>query len=505
MKKLAIIFGLMFFSFFLINPALSLNTMEFDFDNDGSWDNEWALSNIGDTVTVNVYLTADPPGTTNIFYSEFYYDNDRISVDSYSCNINDWDNWCYIDEVGPPGSKYYQLDCSSFTGLPVTSSGLLIGSFDLRCIAGGDAQIYTDYTDPFSFTIDEEASATIHGPCVISISPKSNDVKGGETIQFSATVDGTCNLPSYSWQVTTDCGSTIDENGLYTAGDVMFDCSDTVTVIDSGNGDIQDIATVNISPWLTITPENETVGSGETIVFSGSYEPDFCNTKPIYCWSVESDIDSTISAGYTVDAKGYYTAGIADPPSAEDTVKLTGLCPDPPDTKKVITKVTILAPIITTTTSISTTTTTVPITTTVPVTTTIPITTTVASTTTIIPTTTSTIPAGPAITVLPSEVWRSRWIPLFYLMHIKGTETNFEPLTKVDYAPATSALSVFRLPPLVFPATQDILQIIFVMPSWLTNIWDEEEEEVTVTVDEVTDDIFTIKMLPFPLDEKKRI
>ena len=128
-------------------------------------------------------------------------------------------------------------------------------------------------------------------------------------------------------------------------------------------------------------------------------------------------------------------------------------------------------------------------------------TTTVSATTTSIITTTTTTTTEKSIEISPSEVMRSRWIPLFRLMDIKGTGTNFELFkTFVDY----DSISVIKLPALIL-SPENIFQIIMVMPSLLTGIgFDGESETVTVTVDGVSD-TFEVKMLPAPFDEKENL
>ncbi|KPJ56136.1 MAG: hypothetical protein AMJ42_05690, partial [Deltaproteobacteria bacterium DG_8] len=101
----------------------------------------------------------------------------------------------------------------------------------------------------------------------------------------------------------------------------------------------------------------------------------------------------------------------------------------------------------------------------------------------------------------PTEVKRSRWIPLFWLMYIKGAGTNFAIFkTPVVY----DSKSVLKLPALVLSPT-DIYQIILIMPSILTGIgFEGESETVTVTVEGVSD-TFEIKMLSSPFDEENNL
>jgi uncharacterized protein YjdB len=80
--------------------------------------------------------------------------------------------------------------------------------------------------------------------CAVAISPESDEVLSGETIEFSAQTTGTgCSDPCYTWQVTGASGAIIDDSsGRYTAGDTGGD--DMVTVSDNCNDDINATADV---------------------------------------------------------------------------------------------------------------------------------------------------------------------------------------------------------------------------------------------------------------------
>jgi len=98
------------------------------------------------------------------------------------------------------------------------------------------------------FTVSTALWATTSAlPCTVTINPHSKTVLPAETIQFSASEEGSCNTPCYSWEITEagSNGSTIDANGLYTAGSTTG--TDTVTVTDPCNENISDTATVLVS------------------------------------------------------------------------------------------------------------------------------------------------------------------------------------------------------------------------------------------------------------------
>jgi len=313
--------------------------------------------------------------------------------------------------------------------------------------------------------------------CKVTIIPESETVEQGETIQFSATVDECCiNPPSYTWSVSSmgyTSGGTIDNHGLYTAGPntgtdiiavtdtahyyaahkamVTVEAKYTTTTTISRTSTTTTIPnplttstviTTTIIPTpceVAITPPGKTLSFGGEVQFSATTECDGEEGSPdSYTWNVSG------SAGGVIDGSGLYTAGDK---KGTDIVRASDKVNNAEGTATVV------------------------------------------------------VESGKAIMVSPSEVQRSRWIPLLRLMSIEGTETNFEIFkTPVDY----DSPSLFQLPALVLSPT-DIYQVILVMPSLLTGIgFDGESETVTVMVDGVSD-TFEIKMLPAPFDEKKNL
>jgi hypothetical protein len=63
-----------------------------------------------------------------------------------------------------------------------------------------------------------QITTTIPPSCEMEINPSYTIVVWKQSQQFSAALSGACNEPCYSWEVSTNIGSTIDNNGLYTAG-----------------------------------------------------------------------------------------------------------------------------------------------------------------------------------------------------------------------------------------------------------------------------------------------
>jgi len=348
MKKLSIILGLVLMLGLLSTPAFPIS-FQFDFyGGDTSYfrgifeDPPEIILDENDTVMVDVWLT-DYKLTDKIKLVgyEFEYDTEKLDIiGAWPCVTTDpehpgpWGPISYANQNG----RYYAVFSPGYpdAGIQVDDE-VIMHTMELKWKegAGGDGLIQTlagilyveVYGDPYPV---DSASATIHGPCIVSINPSSKDVKSGEPIPFEAMQEGNCNPPSYIWDVTPDCGSSIDASGSYISGDVSSDCSDTVTVTDTANGDVHAKATVNISPWLTIVPQNPTIGAGGSIVFKG-VNNGFCDEDPIYTWSVGDEIGSTISEGNTVGAKGKYRAGrnVSQPPAClptTDTVHLQADC-----------------------------------------------------------------------------------------------------------------------------------------------------------------------------------
>jgi hypothetical protein len=82
--------------------------------------------------------------------------------------------------------------------------------------------------------------------CEVAISPAEPDaVLSGDSITFSAHTAGTgCNDPCYTWDVTGESDSTIDDSGSYIAGSIGG--QDVISVIDTCNGYTTATAEVNV-------------------------------------------------------------------------------------------------------------------------------------------------------------------------------------------------------------------------------------------------------------------
>ena len=295
----------------------------------------------------------------------------------------------------------------------------------------------------------EESSAFTVMICMpaVQINPTAKTVRPGESVGFSAST--TCNGSTldgeYNWKVDSTIGSTIDENGVYTAGEE--EGRDTVTVTDTANGNITAAAEVVVCvPLVSISPNGATLKFGEAEAFTATTTCGGSTVSGTYNWYATGGNLDTTGGGTVV-----YTAGTTEGSYA---VTVT----DTPNSA----------------------------------------------------TASVTVVVESGLTIVPATVPRSRWIVLPVLMTIEGEGTSFAPFSifngeysVVTFDPATSVLA---LPPLVLNAER-IWQLILVMPSWLTGIWNESEI-VTVTVTTGTEKVsgnLTIEMLPFLLDEQESL
>lgn len=112
--------------------------------------------------------------------------------------------------------------------------------------------------------------------------------------------------------------------------------------------------------------------------------------------------------------------------------------------------------------------------------------------------TTVTTTTIPPVTLSPSSLWKSHWVPLPRLIVIEGNDTHFMAFdTTLGFKPAKAVCACF---PLVWDNFY-IWDLVWVMPGWFAGM---EDQTVTVTVttgDEIVEGSFEIKMLPCFLDQ----
>ncbi len=103
----------------------------------------------------------------------------------------------------------------------------------------------------------------------------------------------------------------------------------------------------------------------------------------------------------------------------------------------------------------------------------------------------------PSIGVSPDPMWKSRWIPLPYLMVIEGKGTHFEPFkTGLSFEPLVVIFPCFQI---VWDSFY-IWDFVLVMPGWLAGFEDQTVTVTATTGDETVEGDFEVKLLPFILN-----
>lgn len=312
--------------------------------------------------------------------------------------------------------------------------------------------ITTTTTTPTTTTTASTTTTMITPSYKVSISPSSATLDSGATLQFTAKttyggkeVDG-----NYTWIVPgSTIWSTIDENGLFTAGEnnTDSDIKETVKVTDTDHGNEFATAAVTIKVKeepppkceVRINPSSATISSGDTLTLTANTIGEECEPG-VYEWSIDTQIASKINPeeGNYTD----YTAGVNNTGS---------------QVTDIITVVDHANSDINGTATIYV----------------------------------ESEDAGRIVFVFPDTLLGSRWIPLPYFLLIIGEDTNFNLRSTISF----ESEYILNLPPLGFG---DILIALVLLKNKPT------EGTVNFTIstngENVTGEI-TIELLPLPFSE----
>jgi plastocyanin len=280
-------------------------------------------------------------------------------------------------------------------------------------------------------------------PCTVTVNPAS--VLFGGTVQLSASseCDGVVQFaadPAYTWAISTQgcTGSSVSEDGLYTAPASGSDCTDEVQATDTANGDAVGTGTVNVTstePSVSISPTSTTLEPGDTATFTASTNNQIAT--PVYSWTVSGgtlDTTSGDSVVFTAGSAGSASVTVTDTANNDESATASITIED------IITEM---------------------------------------------------------IEVSPDPMLRSRWVFLPGVITIQGTGTDFGLLSRVTAEPNFS-VTVVPLTKLVL-GPEFIMQAVVVWPNWLAGS-PGDGQVVTFTVDGLSDDV-TVNLLPFILDE----
>lgn len=276
------------------------------------------------------------------------------------------------------------------------------------CPEGTVCNEETDSCDPVTTTTTTPATTTTPvttttpiPTCEIAISPKEATVDSKETLQFTArTTCGGEEVPGiYAWEISpaSTIGSTITEDtGLFTAGENNSGAAveETIKVTDTANGSQSITAKANVlvrkeiplECEVRINPSSAIVSSGYTLTLSASTIGVECETGN-YEWSISTEI------GSTVDQEGNYTAGSNTTESDVNDI-VTALDKANGD---------------------------------------------ISGTATI---TVEGEKSPQTVTIFPTVLRRSRWIPLPYVLFIFGEGTGFDLRSRISFKPGDDIMGV---------------------------------------------------------------
>jgi hypothetical protein len=190
----------------------------------------------------------------------------------------------------------------------------------------------------FSFAV----TSVVWAECIVEVFPTAAVVAPGDSLTFIAetTCDGVVQTaafgaaPSYAWEISTsDCtgsASTIDGNGLYTAGDAGG-CTETITATDTANGNATGEATVTVSdcdedPVVTITPSSPACVAQEVCAATTLCGEEVAGT---YTWTATGGIANTTSGEcipFTPSGAGSFTVTATDTANGNTRDSVAGNC-----------------------------------------------------------------------------------------------------------------------------------------------------------------------------------
>jgi hypothetical protein len=343
-------------------------------------------------------------------------------------------------------------DSCAGSGNPCTGGTTCNESLD-RCVS---ASTTTTTIPATTTTIPSITTTTIPtAMCSVVIAPDTQTVESGGAFAFTAvtTCDGAVVDGTYVWEIVpaSTIGSSIAEDtGLFTAGNntTGSDMTEIVQVTDITHNTI-DTAEATVHPVqpvceTAINPSAATIDSEESITFTASTGGVGCR-EPDYAWQIDTDLNSQINAG---GASCLYQAGTNKTKMLHtDTISVVDRA------NGTSAKVAV------------------------------------------------TVYYGRIKQVIPRTIRSSRWIPLPHIIYIMGEDTEFNPTSWPYFTPVGSIMTIAKIGfrnfmaalVLVSPnAEQELVDLTVPM----TN---EEGQEVTFGKEEA----FSIRLLPFVLDEKE--
>jgi len=151
------------------------------------------------------------------------------------------------------GSYLWEIVPASAIGSAISATGLFTAGENATA---ADIEETVKITDTAHENKSATATVTVKikeeplPECTVKVNPSSATVISGESLALSASTvgDAGCEPGEYEWSISTQIESVVDQGGIYTAGNntTANQLTDTVTVIDHANSDINGSATITV-------------------------------------------------------------------------------------------------------------------------------------------------------------------------------------------------------------------------------------------------------------------
>jgi hypothetical protein len=164
-----------------------------------------------------------------------------------------------------PGKYKWEIFPPSSIGSTIDADGIFTAGINA---SGAPVQEIIRVTDTSNKSMSATATITIEGTqepsegCALLLTPSSAEISPGNVITFTAkNVGKTCAEGSYQWKVSSKIGSTITQEGIYTAGinRTNEEALDIIMVKDRG-GALSSDALVTVAPGDRFSPAGPATG-----------------------------------------------------------------------------------------------------------------------------------------------------------------------------------------------------------------------------------------------------
>jgi hypothetical protein len=246
----------------------------------GSQPGRYGFFGIAPTVATNVFLSSVPGGSGAIFWTEpgtiqgftlywqhFYYPISVYDISPWPANVAVGSNLTLTATVSWEGPTDYLTYQWSKDFVPI--AGATNSTYTLTSATTNDAGNYRlKVSSPFRSTESNARAVVVYEPVRITTQPASQVLPAGGTASFSVVAEGSSGL-TYQWQLNgsalpgaTNDTVTVGPVGLANLGGY------TVVVSNAYSSAISDVATLQMSPTITVPFTGLTAVSGQSATLS---------------------------------------------------------------------------------------------------------------------------------------------------------------------------------------------------------------------------------------------